>query len=836
MTRLLLIESPGKIKKLSQILGAGWLVKASMGHIRELANDGEDALGFDLEGDRVVCRYLPRSDQAKQILKELKAIVKTVDQVYIATDPDREGETIGWHLQQELKLKSPLRIVYTEITPNAIKAALAQPRSLNANLIAAGRARDCLDKLVGYKGSRHVVWPLNIGAKSMGRVQSATLHLICQREQEILQFKPQDYWSVWVQYQEGFKAFYCAQPTAKLTSAPPEETEDNLMESLTDQNTVPGRKKSPHSPPSETVESDRVTSQIQADRLVEIAKIHPHRVVKVEGQLTRQTPPPPFTTSTLQQAAGSQLKWAPDYTMKIAQSLYEAGRITYMRTDSVSLADDFVQAARTYLQQQDPTNLPPRATHHRSSKNAQEAHEAVRPTHIFDLPGQIAVTGDGAKLYDLIWRRSLASLCASAQIRKTQILTQSGEVHWRSRGQVLEFPGYTRYWNNLKADQQLPPVQPGQGVQCLQAQADQKQTQPPPRYPEPKLVQLMERKGIGRPSTYAPTLKTLKTREYVQVVDGKLQPTALGMTLDRALEQLLPDLIKPEFTAQMESVLDSIAQGQQDWEQYLLNWHRSYFGPAVQWARQQLGQFTQAGTFAKSSEQTPSAPEIQADRLGNKRQPKSSSAAILPDSSNVVFSTESGTELETPVPPKTKARRSKSGVKSQSQSQSKSDSKSPPRSTPRSSPKTSVKSENKAQLSDRSCPSSCPDSCPSCGDRLDKIPSRSKKLQADHFLRCQNPSCGTVMFWNKTKKQYELPYAKRSPDPNAITDIPCPQCHALLEKYSYQKDGKDKLMLRCSIPENRKGKCKDVAFFQSQDGFWSPTYGLLQDLNSQARL
>jgi len=754
MTKLLLIESPGKIKKLSQILGAGWLVKASMGHIRELANDGEDALGFDLDSDRVTCRYLPRSDQAKQILKELRAAVKTADQVYIATDPDREGETIGWHLQQALNLKSPLRIVYTEITPNAIKAALAQPRSLNAHLIAAGRARDCLDKLVGYTGSRHIVWPLNIGAKSMGRVQSATLHLICQREKEILEFKPQDYWSVWVQYQEGFKAFYCAKPTVKLTTATPEEIEENL----TDQRASQGTKHSPHSPnasSSEAVESDRVTSQAQADRLVEIAKTHPHRVVKVDGQLTRQAPPPPFTTSTLQQAAGSQFKWAPDYTMKVAQSLYEAGRITYMRTDSVSLADDFVQAARSYLQQQDPTNLPPKATHHRSPKNAQEAHEAVRPTNIFDQPGQAAVTGDGARLYDLIWRRSLASLCAAAQIRKTQILTQSGEVHWQSRGQVLEFPGYTRYWNNLKADQQLPPVQTGQGLQCIQAQADQKQTQPPPRYTESKLVQLMERKGIGRPSTYAPTLKTLKSREYVQIVEGKLQegklqPTALGMSLDRALEQLLPDLIKPEFTAQMESVLDSIAQGQQDWEQYLLDWHRRYFAPAVQWARQQLGQFGQS----VSTSSKPSKPETQ--------------------------------------------------------------------SSPRSSKKSSTRSENTSQISDRPCPS--------CGDRLNKIPSRSKKLQANHFLRCQNPGCGTVMFWNKTKKQYELPYAKRSPDPHAITDTPCPKCQALLEKYSYQKEGKDKLMLRCSIPENRKGKCKDVAFFQTQEGFWSPTYGLLQDL------
>lgn len=758
MTRLLLIESPGKIKKLSQILGSGWIVKASMGHIRELADDGEDALGFDLHGDRLTCRYTPRSAQAKQILKDLRAVVKTADQVYIATDADREGETIGWHLQEELRLKSAQRIVYTEITPTAIKAALAQPRSLNLNLIAAGRARDCLDKLVGYKGSRHVVWPLNIGAKSMGRVQSATLHLLCQREQEILNFKPQDYWSVWVQYQEGFKAFYLAKPTAKSTTV--STTDSALDEAETE--------KSQGDTSANITESDRVTSQAQADRLVDIAKTQPHHVVAVTGKLTRQSPPPPFTTSTLQQSAGSKLKWTPDYTMKVAQKLYEEGRITYMRTDSVSLADDFVQAARAYLKQQDPSNLPQRQTRHRSKAQAQEAHEAIRPTDINQIPGQVALSGEGAKLYDLIWRRALASLCAAAQIRKTQILTQSGEIYWQSRGQVLEFPGYTRYWNNLKADQQLPPVQQGQGLQLTKAEADQKQTQPPPRYTEPKLVQLMERKGIGRPSTYAPTVKTLKTREYAQVVEGKLQPTTLGMTLDQALTQLLPDLIQPEFTAQMESILDAIAQGQQNWEQYLLDWHRNYFAPAVQWAQQHLRQLDLS---------VQSSPERSASRTT--QNPSQSSNANPTSKSN-----SQSTSKRTPA-----------GAKS----------------------KTAVDQ-----------------ACPTCGGVLSKIPSKSKKLQANHFLRCSSPGCDTVMFWNKTKKQYELPYAKRSLDPRDTTDIACPVCGAFLEKHHYQKEGKDKTMLRCSIPENRKGKCKEVAFFQTQDGFWSPTYGVLNSPKTTA--
>ncbi|NJM57707.1 MAG: type IA DNA topoisomerase [Synechococcales cyanobacterium RU_4_20] len=253
MANLLLIESPGKIRKLSQILGPGWIVKASVGHVRELANDGEDSLGFDLGERTVDCRYVPRSPKAKQILTELRQAVKQADAVYIATDPDREGETIGWHLQQALRLKQPHRVVYREITPAAVRAAIANPRQLDQSLIAAGRARDCLDKLVGYKGSRHVVWPLQNGAKSMGRVQSATLHLLCLREREILAFIPEDYWSVWVHYSEGLKAFYRRRPQASEVAA---RKSDGKADS-----------KSDGKPESKEPESDRINSQAEAYRL-----------------------------------------------------------------------------------------------------------------------------------------------------------------------------------------------------------------------------------------------------------------------------------------------------------------------------------------------------------------------------------------------------------------------------------------------------------------------------------------------------------------------------------------------------------------------------------------
>ena len=759
MTKLLLIESPGKLKKLSQILGPGWMVKASMGHIRELTNEGEDSLGFDMAGQQINCKYAPRDERAKKTIAGLRQAVKQADTVYIATDPDREGETIGWHLQQALRLKKPHRVVYSEITPAAVRQAVANPRVLDESLIAAGRARDCLDKLVGYKGSRHVVWPLNNGAKSMGRVQSATLHLLCQRELEIQAFIPQDYWSVWVSYVEGFKAFYRRKPTAGRPRKA--EEEDSKGDD----------KKTP--------ESEKVTSQAEADRLVEIANTTPHKILSVEGKLTRQSPPPPFITSTLQQSAGAKLRFNPDQTMKVAQLLYESGHITYMRTDSVVLSAPFCAAVKDYLSQHDPANVPKTTAKHRAVKSAQAAHEAIRPTDVAATPQQIGqnLSVDAAKLYELIWNRAVASQCCAAQLRKTRIVTQAGKTYWEARGQVVEFAGYTRYWNNLSADSQLPALTPGQAVTVEQAQAEQKQTQPPPRYTEPKLVQLMERQGIGRPSTYAPTIKTLKTRTYVALLKGKLQPTALGLSLDAALERLLPDLIQPEFTAKMEGELDAIAAGKQNWQTYLTTWHREYFAPAIDQAKTKLS----AGVMRDLRE--------------------TATAAVDPSNSQ---NSCPSTELSSSKKP--------SGKRTADTAKRK-----------------RAKDDSPNRPSQKEGTQKSKVSCPKCARPLDKIPSRSKKLKANHFLKCADPVCDTVMFWNPQKKGYELPYSQRQSDPQSFTDHPCPSCGALLIKHSYQKEGASKVMLRCSLLENRKGKCKDVAFFKTREGdFWSPKYGVLK--------
>lgn len=564
--RLLVVESPGKVKKLSQILGAEWIVRASCGHIRELSDEGEDSLGFIMDGNSVQCRYVPRDQQAKETIQQLKAAVKQVQEVVLATDPDREGETIAWHLKEALGLKEPKRVVYTEITESAVRAAIANPRKLDSNLVGAGLCRDCLDKLVGYKGSP-LVWALNNGAKSVGRVQSATLHLICRREREIQSFVPQDYWSVWVDYVEGFRAFYKGKVNAP-TEAPKQEAE--VHDDATSNST-------------EAPESTRVLKEAEATHLVEEARRYPHQVVQFEGKVVNRQPPPPFITSSLQQAAGSRLKFAPEKTMLLAQKLYEAGLITYMRTDSVMLSPEFCASARKWLEQNDPQNVPHSVTKHRSNKTAQEAHEAIRPTDVFRPSTQLRVelSTDEFNLYVLIWKRAIASQCRSAQLRKTLVITQSGSLLWQARGQVIEFLGYARYWSNLSKDTILPNLHHLQMLTLENAGHEQKQTQPPPRYSEPKLVQLMERKGIGRPSTYSPTIATLKKRDYVQLIKEHLQPTALGLEVDAFLQKALPDLLETEFTAKMEDALDAIASGKQPWQHYLTDWNQNYFTPAL---------------------------------------------------------------------------------------------------------------------------------------------------------------------------------------------------------------------------------------------------------------
>ncbi len=573
--KLLIVESPGKIKKISKILGAGWIVKASCGHIRELSNQGEDSLGFSFEGNKVNCSYQPKDSRAKDTIEQLKTAAKSASEVYLATDPDREGETIAWHLKEVLNLKNPQRVVYSEITEAAIKAAIAKPRTLDVNLVNAGLCRDCLDKLVGYKGSP-LIWTLNNGAKSMGRVQSAALHLVCEREREIINFKPTNYWSVFVKYAENFQAFYkggLAEKEAEEVAVEDEAADDS-------ENSKENSK-----------ESSRVLSQEDAERLVSIASTSPHKVLSIVGRSTKKQPPPALSTSSLQQVAGAKYKISPDTTMQLAQKLYEAGLITYMRTDSVTLSADFCDAARSWLQENDPENVPENTAKHKNSPKAQEAHEAIRPTDVTKTPSNVAAEVDSnqARIYEIIWQRAVASQCQSAVIQKTIITTVSRNITWQARGQVFEFAGYAKYWDNLGKDSTLPALKEDQSLTLQSANHEKKQTQPQARFSEAKLVQQMERKGIGRPSTYSPTIATIKARGYVQLTKDTLQPTSMGLDVDDFLMKALPDMIKSDFTANMESSLDKIASGAEDWQEFITRWNSIYFAPALAQARDIVG-------------------------------------------------------------------------------------------------------------------------------------------------------------------------------------------------------------------------------------------------------
>lgn len=704
--RLLIVESPGKIKKLSQILGRDWIVRASCGHIRELSNEGVDSLGFIMDGDKIRCDYVARSESAKNTISQLKAAVKQVDEVVLATDPDREGETIAWHLKEVLKLKNPPRVTYTEITESAVKSAIANPRKIDSNLVDAGLCRDCLDKLVGYKGSP-LLWKLNNGAKSVGRVQSATLHIACEREREIQNFVAQDYWSVWVDYVEGFRAFYKGKTATIVDGAaePEQETHDDA-----------------EADKKNNVESARVLSEAEALELLSVAQNSPHKIIQSEGKLISQQPPPPLITSTLQQVAGSKLKFSPEKIMQVAQKLYETGLITYMRTDSVMLSGEFVDSVRKWLEINDPDNLSQKVSKHRSGKSAQEAHEAIRPTDINQRASQLS--SDEDKLYDLIWRRALASQCSPARIRKTVLIIESGTLLWQAKGQTVEFLGYTKYWSNLSKDALLPTLNQGHILKLEKSGQDKKQTQPPSRYSEPKLVQQMEHKGIGRPSTYSSTIATLKKRGYVEILKDSLHPTKLGLEVDDFLLKVLPELVAADFTAQMESQLDAIARGEKPWQQFLTSWNREFFEKALSKAK---------GTLPSSISSRPQR------------------------------------EYELSKIP-----------------------------------------------------------CPQCSNPLAKIPS--DKVSKKYFLKCVGGCDSIVLFWSERTSSWEAPRNNSSAQkPQAIiTQHNCPVCKSFLEESVYIKDGQSKNLLRCSNPKSRNDpKHKDVVFFATASGYWSPKFGNL---------
>jgi DNA topoisomerase-1 len=564
--KLVVVESPAKAKTIEKYLGAGHRVLASFGHVRDLPpKDGS----VDPD-DRFAMLWQISPDRSKQ-LKAIADEARKADTLILATDPDREGEAISWHVQEVLRQKKALpakvqRVTFNAITNSAVTEAMKKPRGLDEDLIDAYRARRALDYLVGFTLSP-ILWRKLPGAKSAGRVQSVALRLIVDREREIEVFRPQEYWQVSASFEADGQRF-----TARLV-----QLDGNKIERLT------------------------IGNRGDADAAKAVVETGRFSVSSVETKPFSRNPPPPFTTSTLQQEAARKLGFSASHTMRVAQSLYEDGLITYMRTDGIDMAPEAVSAARRAIASRYNAGfVPDRPRQYQSKiKNAQEAHEAIRPTD-FDRPR--AASGDHARLYELIYNRALASQMASARLERTTVeLTDgAGRAVLRATGQVVLFPGFTALYDEGRDDPQdeegarMPALREGDAPVRTGVEATQSFTQPRPRYSEASLVKRLEELGIGRPSTYAATLQTLKDREYVRIDKGRFVPEESGRLVTAFLERFFERYVSYDYTAELEEELDDVSGGRLDWQKLLDDFWRDFKPKAGEVMDQKPSEITQA--------------------------------------------------------------------------------------------------------------------------------------------------------------------------------------------------------------------------------------------------
>lgn len=559
--QLVIVESPTKAKKLRSYLGKEYKVEASVGHVRDLPKSG---LGVDVEKD-FKPTYEVSEDKVK-VIKKLKEEAKGVKAIILATDPDREGEAIAWHLRTVLsdeKIKAPfVRATFHEVTKKAVEEAIAKPSALNMHLVDAQQARRVVDRLVGYETSP-VLWRKVRRGLSAGRVQSVALRLIVEREKEIEAFKPQEYWEidVAVSTHEG-------KPSSIFTEGkvPQQPPAGHLILRVFK---VAHKKYEP-------------TTKGDVTPLVEWLPSAEYVVENLEKKERTQSSLPPFTTSTLQQAAANRLGMTSRQSMRLAQQLYEEGVITYHRTDSVNLAASAVEEARAFISKEFGNDYVPEKPRYfaSNSKNAQEAHEAIRVTEPFrtSILNEKGLTAQHQKLYDLIRRRFLASQMAAAvydQATVTVEATKGGhQALMRTTGSVLKFAGWRKLFP-AGEDVVLPDVEVGQKLDYRDLNAAQKFTEPPPRYNDASLVKELEKRGIGRPSTYASIISVIIDRAYVERLDRRFKPTVIGVTVSDFLQSHFHVFMDYDFTAEMEEDLDRIARGEKEWEKVV----KTFYGP-----------------------------------------------------------------------------------------------------------------------------------------------------------------------------------------------------------------------------------------------------------------
>jgi len=579
-TSLVIVESPAKARTIGRFLGSGYTIAASIGHVRDLPQGakeipeqykGEDwaHLGVNVEKDFEPVYVIPQ-EKAKQVRK-LKSLLKEAKDLYLATDEDREGEAISWHLCQILRPKVPVhRLVFHEITEEAILEAISAPRQIDEHLVRAQEARRIIDRLYGYEVSP-LLWRKVRPRLSAGRVQSVAVRLIVDRERQRMAFVAASYWDLLGKF---------AKVDGKSFQATLVSVGDRRLPASRDFDPATGRLKDPA-----LLQLDRQ----QAEELVERVKQGDCRVRSVEDKPYTSRPYPPFTTSTLQQEANRKYGFTARHTMQVAQSLYETGHITYMRTDSTNLAAAAVQTARDLVHSQyGPEYLPDKPRLYATKvKNAQEAHEAIRPAgHPFDFPEAIrsALSADEFKLYDLIWKRTVASQMADARGRRLAIVVEAGDAFFQASGRTVEFPGYLRAYVEGSDDPEaeladretlLPAVAVGERLTCVELEPKGHTTQPPTRYSEAALTRKLEEEGIGRPSTYASIIDTILARNYVFKRGSALVPTWVAFAVCRLMEVHLPELVDYQFTAGMEDDLDAISRGEMGHVDYL---RAFYFG------------------------------------------------------------------------------------------------------------------------------------------------------------------------------------------------------------------------------------------------------------------
>ena len=565
MSDLVIVESPAKAKTIKKYLGGNYEVIASMGHVRDLP---KARLSVDIKK-----KFAPKYEIIKgkeKLVEELKELAEKSDKIYLATDPDREGEAISWHLAYILGL--PLddnnRVEFNEITKNGVTNGMAHPRSINIDLVNAQQARRILDRLVGYKLSPFISQKIRRGL-SAGRVQSVAVRIIVDREEEIRKFKPEEYWTIDAKFipkgsRKSFSASLYSDANGKI----------------------------------------KIENQEQAEKIEQDLADAEYMITKVKHGTRRKTPAPPFITSTLQQEASRKLGFQSRRTMKVAQELYEGvdiegmgatGLITYMRTDSLRISDVAKEEAAQYiLNRFGEKFLPAKPREFKTKSNAQDGHEAIRPSMPSLSPEDVkaSLTSDQFKLYNLIWNRFMASQMSDCIQKTTQAEISAKEYIFKASGYYVDFEGFTTLYEESKDTEeekstQLPPLEKDMPVKCKELKKNQHFTQPPARYTEASLIKALEEYGIGRPSTYAATITTITSREYVKREAKTLYPTELGEVMTNLLKERFPKIVNYKFTAQMEENLDEVEHGQEEWVE-LLDEFYSDFDKTLKKAKEEM--------------------------------------------------------------------------------------------------------------------------------------------------------------------------------------------------------------------------------------------------------